>query len=320
MITLNIKLPDHFLDEEVQDGFLVSQKRKEVWAVELDLLTEFDRVCKKYKLRYFADGGTLLGAIRHGGFIPWDDDIDLAMFRDDYDKLCSIALHEFKNPYFFQTEYTDRGSLRGHAQLRNSNTTAILRNSLNCKYKFNQGIFIDIFPMDSVTENQSKFLIQGIKVTFYKWLSRIMSRSTDTYANQSGNIKRDLIMKIFYIFLKTPLKNLFLDYDMYYKMFEDNCTKYNEENTEFISLLSFQFFNKRNFKYRVDYDECFEAKFEFITIPVMNNYERVLNINFGDWKKFIIGTSDHGTVFFDTEKSYKKYIEDSGASKNGVCK
>ncbi|WP_302782657.1 LicD family protein, partial [Acidaminococcus intestini] len=156
MITLNIKLPDHFLDEEVQDGFLVSQKRKEVWAVELDLLTEFDRVCKKYKLRYFADGGTLLGAIRHGGFIPWDDDIDLAMFRDDYDKLCSIALHEFKNPYFFQTEYTDRGSLRGHAQLRNSNTTAILRNSLNCKYKFNQGIFIDIFPMDSVTENQSK--------------------------------------------------------------------------------------------------------------------------------------------------------------------
>lgn len=64
--------------------------------------------------------------------------------------------------------------------------------------------------MDSVTENQSKFLIQGIKVTFYKWLSRIMSRSTDTYANQSGNIKRDLIMKIFYIFLKTPLKNLFL--------------------------------------------------------------------------------------------------------------
>ena len=63
-------------------------------------------------------------------------------------------------PIFFQTEYTDRGSLRGHAQLRNSNTTAILRNSLNCKYKFNQGIFIDIFPMDSVTENQSKFLIQ----------------------------------------------------------------------------------------------------------------------------------------------------------------
>ena len=63
-------------------------------------------------------------------------------------------------------------------------------------------------------------------------------------------------------------------------------------------------------RYRVDYDECFEAKFEFITIPVMNNYERVLNMNFGDWKKFIIGTSEHGTVFFDTEKSYKKYIED----------
>ena len=111
-------------------------------------------------------------------------------------------------------------------------------------------------------------------------------------------------MKIFYYILKTPLKNLFLDYDMYYKMFEDNCTKYNEENTEFISLLSFQFFNKRNFKYRVDYDECFEAKFEFITIPVMNNYERVLNMNFGDWKSLLLEHLIMELYSFDTEKSY----------------
>ena len=91
MVELEIKLPEGFLEEEVIDGVKVDRKTKEIWAVEMDLYFQLRRVCEKYGLKYFADGGTLLGAVRHKGFIPWDDDMDFAMKRDDYEKLCPWA-------------------------------------------------------------------------------------------------------------------------------------------------------------------------------------------------------------------------------------
>ncbi len=144
MLPIKINLPLNFLNKEERCGYTVSSEMKAVWAIELDMLIEFDRICKKYNLRWFACGGTLLGAVRHKGFIPWDDDIDIAMKRDQYEKICE-HFDEFKYPYFFQTEYTMPGALRGHAQLRNSLTTGALQHEASTSH-INQGIFIDIFP------------------------------------------------------------------------------------------------------------------------------------------------------------------------------
>ena len=85
------------MKEEVINGFIVSEKRKAIWNVELGLLKKLDEVCKKHSLRYWIECGTLLGAIRHQGFIPWDDDIDVVMPRKDYDKLYEISKEEFYN-------------------------------------------------------------------------------------------------------------------------------------------------------------------------------------------------------------------------------
>ena len=143
------------METEVLDGYEVSADIKQLWAAELERLDEIERVCKKYDITYFADWGTLLGAVRHKGFIPWDDDIDIMMLRDQYDLLCSHA-DEFEEPYFFQTFDTDEGYFRGHAQLRNSNTTGVLVDEVKKNVPFNQGIFIDIFPYDNVPDDVEK--------------------------------------------------------------------------------------------------------------------------------------------------------------------
>lgn len=92
-----------FFREEVRSGFLVTEKRKKVWAIELEILDLFDKVCRKYGLKWYAYYGTLLGAVRHQGFIPWDDDIDVVMFRDDYEKLKLVAPQRSQNHIFFKT-------------------------------------------------------------------------------------------------------------------------------------------------------------------------------------------------------------------------
>ena len=141
-----IVLDKSFYNAEERCGYYVSEKMKHIWAVGLDLWYKFDSVCKKYNLKYYAAYGTLLGAVRHKGFIPWDDDIDLCMMRDDYEKLKLVAKEEFKEPYYFQDWYNSCGRTWCFSKLRNSNTTAI---EFPDKGKeFNQGIFIDINALD----------------------------------------------------------------------------------------------------------------------------------------------------------------------------
>ena len=114
-----------FLKEEYRNGYLITEKMKKVWAVELDLLSELDRVCKKYNIKYYAAFGTLLGAIRDKGFIPWDDDIDVWLLRDEYERLKQVAPKEFTGKYYYQDWYNSCGRTWIFSKLRNSETTAI---------------------------------------------------------------------------------------------------------------------------------------------------------------------------------------------------
>ena len=97
------------LEQEIICGYEVSAKMKRIWAMELNMVKRFVEVCDQYGLRYSIMGGTLLGAVRHRGFIPWDNDIDLAMPRKDFDKLLEIGPTAFEKPLFFQTPVTEQG-------------------------------------------------------------------------------------------------------------------------------------------------------------------------------------------------------------------
>lgn len=139
-------LPESFFEEETRSDFLVTTERKKIWAIELDLYLKFAEVCEKYGFRYFAAFGTILGAVRHKGMIPWDDDVDVCMPREDYDRFCQLAVSDFQEPYLLQTPYTDNGYYYSFAKIRNVNTTCMP--VVMSKSGFCHGICLDVFPLD----------------------------------------------------------------------------------------------------------------------------------------------------------------------------
>ncbi len=305
MIDIRISLPDSFLEEEERDGYVVDAQMKEVWAVEMDLLQELLRVCSKYNLKICAYGGTLLGAVRHKGFIPWDDDIDMVMPRSDYEKLCEVGPEEFQEEYFFQTEYTDPGSMRGHAQLRNSKTTGVLPSERR-RRDINQGIFIDIFVFDNVPESEEELAAQRKKALFYKKIAKRLYWHSDGYPYLKKSLRTHLCHGIFWLWEKI------LPYDKAYQKFEEACAMYNHRATKRMGILSFAFGLKdeaRHCKDHRDYEELILLPFEHMEIPVPKEYEHSLDSEYGDWRKFVVGTSCHGSVLFDTDTDYKTFLQ-----------
>ena len=94
------------IEPEVCCGHPITTKTKKVWRIELDLAEQLRRICEKNGITYYATGGTLLGAVRHQGFIPWDDDMDFVMPYPEFQKFCQVAASELEYPYAFDTNFT----------------------------------------------------------------------------------------------------------------------------------------------------------------------------------------------------------------------
>ncbi len=129
---------------------------KEAQNIMLSLLEAFDTVCKKYNLIYWLDHGTLLGAVRHQGFIPWDDDLDVTMPREDYEKFLKITADDLPENIFLQTKVSDPSTPVHYAKLRDRNSTYIDAWEEGKDITYHQGIFIDIFPVNFISPGKAE--------------------------------------------------------------------------------------------------------------------------------------------------------------------
>ncbi|KRK89986.1 LicD family protein [Lentilactobacillus sunkii] len=122
--------------------------------VELNIFKQFATITKKYHINYIAMGGTMLGAIRHQGFIPWDDDMDVGMLRSDYEHFLKVASEELRGThYFLQTPWTDQNYALSYAKILDRNTFIEEKNNVNNARK---GIFLDIFPLDKIPDSPAR--------------------------------------------------------------------------------------------------------------------------------------------------------------------
>lgn len=148
--------------------------------VELEMLAELDRICRKHEIQYIIDAGTLLGAVRHGGFIPWDDDIDIRMLRPEYEKFCEVCKTELNEHFFLQNHKTDQGYRWGYARILKKGT--VYHRVGQEKMTAKNGVFIDVFPNDNLPSSYWA----NKECTILSWFCRKLLYSEVGVRNSKG--------------------------------------------------------------------------------------------------------------------------------------
>ena len=306
MLNIKLQLPDNYLEGETRNGYYISPEMKKVWAVLLDLLVEFMRVCDKHHLKYYMCGGSILGAVRHGGIIPWDDDIDVMMMRDEYEKLIKVGPAEFQYPYFFQTEDTDPGSAKGHIQIRNSETACLSSGAIRNKLPQNQGIFLDVFPIDKVPERyRTNFPYITSLVNTRKKMQRYRDFSVLYRFRLRRNIIKMLGKLVFFLFISIVGRRNY--YRKLHNRLNDESKKYNND-PKVHGLMLTPYPVENGIWNEKDFSDTVFMDFEMIKVPLPSGYEHILDCIYGDWHKFEIGTAIHSSVVLDADYSYLDYF------------
>ena len=290
-------LGEDFFREEIRCEYTVTEIMKKIWAVNIDLYLEFARICNKNGLKYFAYAGTLLGAIRHKGFIPWDDDIDVCMPRSEYEKFLQIAPKELSAPFFLQTPFTDPYYYRTIARLINIKTTRIpLYYKHSGEY---HGMMLDIFPLDDCNLKTHQQDMEEIRLSA-KRCSQFMKRN-DT----------DLMTPEHYASWKEYMTNEPLKE---WNNVQQVAMRWQNVGTDYYSMkvLAFPEGNKYNAPLKkIWFNNSISVNFEKIEVKAPYDYDGFLEATYGDYMQYPPkdkrGTWHYGAVI-DPEKPYTEYL------------
>ncbi len=275
--------------------------REKLCSVELDLLEKFKSICDKYGLSYSATSGTLLGAARHHGFIPWDDDIDVALPWEDYKRFLEVAPSECQYPYFFQSFLTEEDGEASASRLRRSDTTGFTMWEFeNVGLNYNRGIFIDIFPLFNVPDSDIEKDIQRETILFF-WKC---IRGHDALAQmQRGQIPNKDYVPYIYYFKSVCSSMSIIDVKWAYLNacgMETNGTKEIGGTSSRVHLPSLMWNSEW-------YSSYIDLPFENTTIRCPVEYEKVLEKQYGDWRTPVKNGSRHEMIAIDPDMPWEEY-------------
>lgn len=280
-------------------GYRTPDRMKRTWEIELAMLDQVDLICKKHDLQYFLVHGSLLGAVRHKGFIPWDDDLDIAMPRKDYDRFIELASAELPAPLSIHTPSTEEDLFwGGYARIRNSRTTAIEPREM--EHQGNLGIWVDILPFDTCTPDDKKLAEKEERIRYCQRLIYAERYGRDFRAYAGLRPRR---WKMYRLLAKA------YGHDRLCRMLEEAQRLYTEEDSDQIA-----FFTGMG-KYRrlsaADFAQAVELEFEGRMVPVPIGYENYLFALMGrDYMKYPPEEErkpKHRGIY-DPERPYTEYI------------
>ena len=290
-----------FLKPEWRDEYYIDETQKKVWWAMITVLQDFGKWCNAHGLKYFVYAGALIGAVRHKGFIPWDDDIDVCMLREDYNKMIELWKTDgMPEPYFLQTTLTDVDCYQFWTSVRRSDTTGN-RVSLMTK-KCNNGIGIDIMPLDGCVN--SAFLHNLHRIPL-----KVMSTICNTYVNEFNMSKTARV-------LRKILRLTTIDYRKIFTWLEKVNTRHNGEKYDLVTVSLVANPDMKRIKERMwpkeDFDHAVFLDFENTKIPVPCGYKRMLEIQYHDYMKLPPVEKRKGKhdVIFEPDIPYRTYCSE----------
>lgn len=251
-------------------AFYTPEQLKQLHKIEIDILKEIERVCKKLHIQFFADWGTLLGAVRHQGFIPWDDDIDICMMREDYDRFITEAPKLLQNGYTLQHFLTDSKTPTYQAKVRKDGTLFV--EDYMEGIPIHQGIFVDIFPYDNTVENIKKRTCYERKARNARRL--FVSKSVKLATNEKNKLKRCLLTVIrhgLYILLLPVSK------EVLYRYVDRAMQKYKKNESGYVECCA-NVIQKKD-----DIFPLVQLPFEGTMIYAPHNWHAILQNEYGEY-------------------------------------
>lgn len=276
-----------FFEDEVREGFYISGSMKRVWAAQLEVLEEIDKVCKRHDIKWFAHCGTLLGAVRHGGYIPWDDDLDICMLREDYERFLAVAGGELPSGYEVK-DGSKEEDYQFWSWVTNSPSVSFdgefLKKHHACPYK----VIVDIYPLDYVIpdtaeEEKRREAANLCFTTAYAYTSEL----------EGTEMLEDILRKLEALcnvrFDRTrPMRRQL--HELVRAMYAQRSREHASEVVEL-----YWWVKEHDHKYPLS---CFEGTamlpFENVKLPVPVGYDKVLRIEYGDYMKIIKDFGMHG--------------------------
>ena len=316
-----------YFEDEVRDGFYVPAQMKHAWAAQLEVLNDIDKACTENGIQYFAEWGTLLGAVRHHGFIPWDDDMDICMKRADYEKFLRIYDKIMPENYTIYNITTDTETDDFLSRVINGRSINFDKIHLEKYHGFPYSAGIDIFPLDFIAPDEDDDKYQREVIAIVNTLAKTIRGMQEDESLMTEEAIADVKEDVKHI---EKLCNITIDEDadlvQQLNILVDRlCGLYTEDESEYITLMPLWldvngiWRDGERYRFPKDYyTKTVRLPFENTTIPVPYAYDKILKKKYGDYKQFVHEWGTHDYPFYERQIDILKR-EDVTISKEFEC-
>ncbi len=307
-IQMKKEIPVSFFMDEVRCGFVIPAAIKQAWAAELTVLQEIDRVCRKHHITYYADWGTLLGCIRHGGFVPWDDDIDIVMKREDYIRFLTVAVPDMEEGYAVQTYRNQKDFWLFMGKVVGKNHFCFEKEHLRKFHNFSYIACVDIFVLDYMYRDPEK---EEKRRTLCKYMIGTADAVVEGRSDKEETEKR---LRIIEEMCGETLERIedpeAMGRYLYGKVEEQFGAVPAGESDRLVQLFPWGLKGNTNGYAREDYDPPIYLPFEYTEIPVPRLYDKMLRERYGDYLRLVKNAGAHDYPFFEGQKKNLQKVLD----------